>query len=323
MIEHFGVLTSGGDASGMNAALRAVVRTAAYYKKKISGIQNGYDGLINDEIRELDKRDVSGIIQLGGTILGSARSKEFLTQEGRKKAFENLKNRGIDALIVIGGDGTFTGAKLFQEEFGLPVTGIPGTIDNDLFGTDTTLGYDTATNNAVNAIDKIRDTASSHHRLFFIEVMGRHAGFIAVRCALAGGAEEVMVPEREQSIEDLIKTLQKGVDSRSSSIVIVAEGDEQGGALDIAKKVKEHFDHYDTRVTVLGHIQRGGSPTTFDRVLACRLGVAAVEGMLEGESNVMVGRINAKIVFTPFKEAISRKKDIEEELLRINKILSI
>lgn len=322
MIEHLAVLTSGGDSPGMNAAIRAVVRTALYHGKGISGIHHGYDGLVKDDISPLTGRSVSGIISKGGTILGSARSAVFRTVEGRKQAFDNLKSRGIDAIVAIGGDGTFTGAKIFQEELGLPLIGIPGTIDNDLFGTDTTLGYDTASNIAVEAIDRIRDTASSHDRLFFVEVMGRHAGFIAVRCALAGGAEAVMIPERDQSIEDLVTILERGADQKTSSIVIVAEGDEQGGALEIARKVKERFDHYDTRVTVLGHIQRGGSPTTFDRVLASRLGVAAVESLLAGTSKVMVGRVAGEMVETPFSEAIGKKKDVEEELLRIQQILA-
>lgn len=306
----------------MNAAIRAVVRSALFYGVRVSGIRHGYDGLIQNDILSMDGRSVSGIINKGGTILGSARSGAFRSIDGRQLAFQNLQDRGIDALITIGGDGTFTGAGIFHNEHGLNVVGIPGTIDNDLFGTDNSLGYDTASNTAVEAIDRIRDTASSHDRLFFVEVMGKHAGFIAMRCALAGGAEAVMVPERDQSIDDLVAQLQRGADTKTSSIVVVAEGDEQGGALEIARKVKERFDHYDTRVTVLGHIQRGGSPTTFDRVLASRLGVAAVESLVEGRTNVIVGRVHGQIVETPFEEAVSKKKDVEEELLRIHKILS-
>lgn len=322
-IERIGVLTSGGDAPGMNACLRAVVRTSLYYKKQVFGIKQGYQGLIEGLIDPMQARSVSNIIPKGGTILKSARSAEFRTKEGRAKAYENFKANELDALVVIGGDGTFGGAHVFYEEYGVPVIGCPGTIDNDLYGTDYTIGFDTATNTAVQAIDKIRDTASSHNRLFFVEVMGRDAGFIAVRAAISGGAEAIMIPEREMSIDDLIDVLESGSHSKTSSLVIVAEGGSNGGALEIANEVKQKFSHYDTKVTILGHLQRGGSPTCLDRILASQMGVAAVEGLLQGQKDAMVGIINKEVVYTPLEKATKQEQDIEEELLRISNILAI
>lgn len=323
-INKIGVLTSGGDAPGMNACLRAVVRAAVYYEKEVVGIMEGYHGMIYDQFRELKARSVGNIIHRGGTFLKSARSEEFRTAEGRQKAYENLTNHGVDALVVIGGDGTFKGAELIQLEHGIPVIGIPGTIDNDLPGTDFTIGFDTACNTVVDAIDKIRDTASSHNRLFFIEVMGRDAGFIAVRAGLAVGAEAMLIPEKNVDIQNLVEILQKKYRSHKSfSLVVVAESGESGRAFKIAEEVRSRFTHYDSKVTILGHLQRGGSPSCSDRELASRLGVAAVEGLLDGKSNVMVGVINDQVVMTPFGEANSHHKTINEELLRIANILSI
>lgn len=323
-IRNIGVFTSGGDAPGMNAAIRAVVRTGLYYNREMYGIYRGYQGMIEGEIMHLKSRSVSNIIHRGGTILKSARSEEFRTADGRRRAFEKLQKRRIDALVAIGGDGTFTGAHQFYKEYGMPIIGIPGTIDNDLPGSDYTLGYDTATNTTIEAIDKIRDTASSHNRLFFIEVMGRDAGFIAVRAALAAGAEAVLIPERDTTIDELVDKLELGAKAnKTSSLVIVAEGGNNGGAFEIAKRVNERFDHYDARVTILGHLQRGGSPSCADRVLAGTLGVAAVEALLKGESDVMVGIINNKVEYTPLKKATELERDIDEEIFRIANILSI
>lgn len=322
-VKHLGVLTSGGDAPGMNAAIRAVVRTAHYHQLEVSGIFEGFDGLITDDVKPLGVRDVSNIIQRGGTILRSARSKAFHTPEGRQAARETMGRHGMDALIVIGGDGTFKGATQFSLEHGIPTMGITGTIDNDLGGTDTTIGFDTATNTAMQLVDRIRDTASSHDRLFFVEVMGRTTGAIALHCGIAAGAEFVLVPERKQEISELIRVLECSAKSKSSVIVIVAEGDEQGGAYEVARKVKERFAHYDTRVSVLGHVQRGGHPTVADRLLASRSGVAAVEALIQGKRNMMVGEINGSIVLTPFEEVVGLKKATDDELLRILRILSI
>lgn len=323
-IKKIGVLTSGGDAPGMNAAVRAVVRACIYYDIDVFGIYKGYDGLIADNMEQLYVRSVSNILSRGGTFLLSARSAEFRTPEGRKKAYNNFRKRGLDALVVIGGDGSFTGASIFSEEFNVPVIGIPGTIDNDLAGTDFTIGFDTACNTAREAIDKIRDTASSHDRLFFVEVMGRDAGFIAVNSAIGGGAVAMIVPEHQWSIDALIKRLRKGAASqKSSNVVVVAEGCHLGSAYDIAAQVKEQLDYFDIRVTVLGHLQRGGSPTTLDRVLASRLGVAAVEGLREGKSDVMVGMVKNEIKYTPIHEAIKIEKRLDDEEFRIAKILSI
>ncbi len=323
-IRKVGVLTSGGDAPGMNAAVRAVVRACIFYDMEVYGIYKGYDGLINDHIEQLNVRSVSNILSRGGTFLLSARSDEFRTEEGRKKAYKNFRKKGLDALVVIGGDGSFTGADIFSREFDMPVIGIPGTIDNDLAGTDLTIGFDTACNTAREAIDKIRDTASSHERLFFVEVMGRDAGFIAVNSAIGGGAVAMIVPEHNWTLESLVKRLRKGAaNQKASNVVIIAEGCHLGSAYDIAEQVKQELDYYDIRVSVLGHMQRGGSPTTIDRVLASRLGVAAIEGLINGESKCMVGMINNKIVYTPIGEAIKTEKPLDEEEFRIAKILSI
>lgn len=322
-VGHTGVLTSGGDAPGMNAAIRAVVRTAHYYGMQVSGIMEGYEGLVQDAIKPLGVRDVSNIIQRGGTILRSARSKAFLTAEGRAAAKRNMELHGMDALVVIGGDGTFKGASVFYQEHGVPVIGITGTIDNDINGTDTTIGFDTATNTAMELVDRIRDTASSHDRLFFVEVMGRTAGAIALHCGVAAGAEFVMVPERKQGIDELIGALERAAKTKSSVIVIVAEGDEEGGAYDVARKVKARFSHYDTRVSVLGHVQRGGNPTVADRLLASRSGVMAVEALRAGRKNLMVGQLNGTMMLTPFEEVIGKAKPLEADLLRILGILSI
>ncbi|MCB0793011.1 MAG: 6-phosphofructokinase [Flavobacteriales bacterium] len=321
--EHVGVLTSGGDAPGMNAAIRAVVRSSLYHGLRITGIIEGYDGMVNGRFMPLGSRDVSNIIQRGGTILRSARSEAFRSPEGRAKAAGALRAEGIDAVVVIGGDGTFNGAMVFEREHDIPLIGLPGTIDNDLKGTDATIGFDTATNTAVTAIDKIRDTASSHDRLFFVEVMGRDTGFIAMHAAMGAGAEYVMLPEERQTIDELVRALDQGSRTKSSSIVIVAEGDEEGGALTIARKVRERFDHYDIRVTVLGHLQRGGSPTVADRVLASRLGVSAVEQLINGVHGGMLGLINDQVTFTPFEAALAGRKALQYDLLRLQAILSI
>jgi 6-phosphofructokinase 1 len=318
------VFTSGGDAPGMNACIRAVVRSAIYYGVEVYGIKRGYDGMINGSIYPMNSHSVSNIVQKGGTILKSARSKEFMTIEGRKKAYQQLRNFDIEGLVAIGGNGTFTGAKIFQEEFGIPTVGCPGTIDNDLFGTDYTIGYDTAVNTALEAIDKIRDTADSHNRIFFIEVMGRDSGYIAIQSGIGGGAEIVMVPETQTTIENVIETLEKGkLKHKTSAIVIVAEGDEEGNATQVAAKVKERLTDLDIKVSTLGHIQRGGSPTAKDRILASRTGVAAVEGLLKGLKNVMAGIVNDELVYTPFEDTITKRKPINEDLIRMVSILSI
>lgn len=318
------VFTSGGDAPGMNACIRAVVRTARYNELEVVGIIRGYEGMITADFLPMNSSSVSNIIQRGGTILKSARSKEFRTLEGRAKAAENLRNAGIEGLVVIGGDGSFTGAKIFYEEHGFPTIGVPGTIDNDLFGTDNTIGYDTAINTVVDAVDKIRDTADAHDRLFFVEVMGRDAGFIALRSGISVGAEAILVPETETYIDQLIEKLRKGWErQKSSSIIIVAEGDDSGGAYEVAEKVKARFKHYETKVTVLGHVQRGGSPTAADRVLASQLGKAAVDALLAGRKNEMVGLINRKIAFTPFEKAIKHNHQINRELLNLADVLSM
>lgn len=317
-------MTSGGDAPGMNAAIRAVVRSCAYYSLKCEGIYRGYQGLIEDDLVELTARSVNNIINKGGTILKSARSEDFRTKEGREKAFENLQEREIDALVVIGGDGSFTGAVIFNEEYSFPVIGIPGTIDNDIFGTSHTLGYDTALNTAVEAIDKIRDTASSHNRLFFVEVMGRDAGFIALNAGVGAGAEEILVPEENLGLERMLESLERSRRSgKSSSIVVVAEGDKSGkNVYELAAYVEENLPMYDVRVSILGHMQRGGSPSCFDRVLASRLGVKAVELLLDGKTNLMVGLKNNKVISTNIKEAISGGHSINTELLRVSDIIT-
>ncbi len=323
-MKRIAVFTSGGDAPGMNACIRAVVRCAIYHDVEIYGIKRGYDGMIKGNIYPMNSHSVSNIIQKGGTILKSARSKEFITEEGRKKAYQQLRNFDIDGLIAIGGNGTFTGAKIFHEEFGIPTVGCPGTIDNDLYGTDNTIGYDTAVNTALDAIDKIRDTADSHNRIFFIEVMGRDSGYIAIQSAIGGGAELVMVPETRTTIEDVIETLKEGrLKHKTSAIVIVAEGDEEGNASEIAAKVKDRTQDLDIKVTTLGHIQRGGSPTARDRILASRTGLAAVEGLLNGMKSVMAGIVNDELVYTPFEDTIKKGKPIHEDLIRMVNVLSI
>jgi 6-phosphofructokinase 1 len=323
-ISRIGVFTSGGDAPGMNAAIRAVVRACAYYKKECFGIMRGYEGMIDGDIVKLGARSVGNILQRGGTILKTARSEEFRTPEGRVKAFNNIKREGINALIAIGGDGTFTGLHKLYEQFHLPSVCIPGTIDNDLAGTDYTIGYDTATNIAVEAIDRIRDTALSHNRLFFIEVMGRNSGYIAINSGIAGGAAAIVIPEENLTFEQLYAVLgEGGKTSKSSNLIVVAEGSKIGDAHSLAKQVAARSNYFDIKVTVLGHLQRGGSPTYFDRVLASRMGVAAVEGLLEGKTDVMVGINDKKIVYNRFDDIMSKHHDIDSEALRIAKILSI
>jgi len=322
-INKIGVLTSGGDAPGMNAAIRAVTRTAIYNKLEVIGIREGYRGMIEKLFTPLWSNDVSDIIQRGGTILKTARCMEFKTTEGRQIAYNNLKEVGVNGVIVIGGDGTFTGARIFNEEFDIPLIGIPGTIDNDLYGTDYTIGYDTALNTVVEAVDKIRDTASAHNRLFFIEVMGAEAGFIALRSGIAAGAEAIIIPEVTDEIEKLNQLLESGRRQRASNIVIVAEGDESGGAYKLANNVRKHYPNYDIRITVLGHLQRGGSPSAFDRVTASRLGYAAVEALLDDQKSTMVGIQNNEIVTIPFRKAIKLHKSVDRNLLEIAEILSL
>ncbi|HEX6223098.1 MAG TPA: 6-phosphofructokinase [Chryseolinea sp.] len=323
-ISRIGVFTSGGDAPGMNAAIRAVVRACAYYKKECFGIMRGYEGMIEGDIVKLGARSVGNILQRGGTILKTARSEEFRTPEGRIKAYQHLKDEGIDALIAIGGDGTFTGLHKLYEQFQLPSVCIPGTIDNDLAGTDYTIGYDTATNIAVEAIDRIRDTALSHNRLFFIEVMGRNSGYIAINSGIAGGAAAIVIPEENISFEQLYAVLgEGGKTSKSSNLIVVAEGSKIGDAHALAKQVAARSNYFDIKVTVLGHLQRGGSPTYFDRVLASRMGVAAVEGLLNGCTDVMVGVNDKKMVYNKFDDIMTKHHAIDDEALRIAKILSI
>jgi len=324
-IKKIAVMTSGGDSPGMNAAIRAVVRSAAYYKLDCAGIYRGYQGMIEGDIVPMSARDVHHIIQKGGTVLKSARSKEFRTVEGRKKAHEALKKNNIDALVVIGGDGSFTGGMIFSQEFDFPVIGIPGTIDNDIFGTDFTLGYDTALNTAVEVIDKIRDTASSHNRLFFVEVMGRDSGFIALNSGIGAGAEEILIPEEDMGLDRLLDSLEKSRRSgKSSSLVVVAEGDKTGAnVFELANYVETNLPQYDVRVSVLGHMQRGGSPSCYDRVLASRLGVKAVELLIDGESNKMVGVQNNEIVSVDLENAVKEHHKISAEMLRISDIMSV
>lgn len=323
-IKKIGVLTSGGDSPGMNAAIRSVVRTCAYHDIECIGIYRGYQGMIEGDFKELGPRSVNNIVNKGGTVLKSARSPEFRTPEGRLKAHENLVKAEIDALVVIGGDGSFTGALIFSTEFNFPVMGIPGTIDNDIFGTSHTLGYDTALNTVVDVIDKIRDTASSHNRLFFVEVMGRDAGHIALNAGIGAGAEEILIPEEDLGLERLLESLKKSkAAGKSSSIVVIAEGDKIGkNVFELKDYVEANLPEYDVRVSVLGHMQRGGSPSCFDRVLASRLGVKAVESLLEGKSNYMVGLKNDKVNLTPLEQAIKGKSEIDRELLRVSDIMS-
>lgn len=317
-------MTSGGDSPGMNAAIRSVVRTCAYYSKECIGVYRGYQGMIEGDFTTLTARNINNIINKGGTILKSARSDEFRTPEGRKKAFKQLKDNNIDGLVVIGGDGSFTGGVVFNKEYNFPVIGIPGTIDNDIFGTSHTIGYDTALNTAVEAIDKIRDTASSHNRLFFVEVMGRDAGFIALNAGVGAGAEEILIPEENLGLERLLESLVKSRKSgKSSSIVVVAEGDKSGkNVFELAEYVEENMPEYDVRVSVLGHMQRGGSPSCFDRVLASRLGVKAVEMIIENKTNLMIGLKNNTVITTDLEEAITGGHEINKELLRVSDIMS-
>lgn len=322
-VTKIGVLTSGGDSPGMNAAIRAVVRTGIYYGLEVYGIMRGYQGMIDNDIVPMNSKSVANIIQRGGTILKTARSKEFLTSEGRKKAYDNLKAIGIDGLIIIGGDGSFRGADVFSREYDIPCIGLPGTIDKDIAGTDFTIGFDTAVNTAVEAIDKIRDTADSHDRLFVIEVMGRDAGYIALHSGIATGAEHILIPERKTDIEELIDSLQeKGRRNKLVNLVVVAEGDGFGGADEVAKIVKERIPSSDTRVCILGHIQRGGMPTCFDRLIASRMGYSAVECLLEGRDNVMVGIVNNAMEYTLLEKAVKSKQTIGDEWLKIVKILA-
>lgn len=324
-IKKIGVLTSGGDAPGMNAAIRAVVRSCSYHGISCAGIFRGYQGLIENDIEELGARSVQNIINKGGTFLKSARSKDFKTHEGRQKAFANIKNADIDALVVIGGDGTFTGGLLFASEYDIPVVGIPATIDNDISGTDFTIGYDTALNTVVDAIDKIRDTASSHNRLFLVEVMGRDAGAIALNSGIGAGAEEILIPEEEQGIERLISSLQRSRKSgKTSSIIVVAEGDKSGkNIFELAEYIGETLEDYDIRVSVLGHIQRGGAPSCFDRVLGSKLGVGAVDAILRGEKNIMVGIYHQKVVTVSLKTGIKGENKFDKDLRRVADITSV
>ncbi len=323
-IKKIAVLTSGGDAPGMNAAVRAVVRAGLYHKLEVFGIEHGYEGMINGEFIKMTSIQVRNVIQRGGTFLRSARSLEFKTKEGRAKAYQKIKEQKIDALVVIGGDGTFMGAGLFSQEHDIPCVGIPGTIDNDMYGTDFTIGFDTALNTVVEAIDKIKDTASAHDRCFFIEVMGRDAGFIALQAGIATGAEAILIPEvpgQEAKLKEYI--LKQSKAQKTSQIILVAEGNNFGGAQEVAKKVAADFDNLDIRVSVLGHIQRGGSPTAFDRYLASRLGVAAVEALLDNQRSIMVGYTNHEVVHVPFNKTIKGHRNVNDELLKVADILTI
>lgn len=323
-IKCIGILTSGGDAPGMNAAIRAVTRSAIYNGLKVKGIYRGYKGLITGEIKEFKTENVSNIIQLGGTILKTARCQEFRTPEGRQTAYETMQREGIDALIIIGGDGSLTGARLLAQEFDVPCIGLPGTIDNDLFGTDTTIGYDTALNTILDAVDKIRDTATSHERLFFVEVMGRDAGFLALNGAIAAGAEAAIIPEFNTEVDQLEEFINNGFrKSKNSSIVLVAESEITGGAMHYAERVKNEYPQYDVRVTILGHLQRGGRPTAHDRIIASRMGVASIQALMEGQRNVMIGIENDQIVYVPFAKAIKNDKPIDRELVNVLHELSI
>ena len=323
-IKTIGLLTSGGDAPGMNAAIRAVTRSAIFSGFKVKGIYRGYRGLVGNEIVEFKTQNVSNIVQQGGTILKTARCKEFMTENGRQQAYENMKKQEIDALVVIGGDGSLTGAREFAGIYDVPIIGLPGTIDNDLYGTDHTIGYDTALNTIMWCVDRIRDTATSHERLFFIEVMGRNAGFLALNGAIASGAEAAIIPEISTEVDQLAELIQNGFrKSKNSSIVLVAESPITGGAMGLAERVRKEYPNYDVRVTILGHLQRGGSPTAQDRILASRMGAAAVDALLEGQRNVMIGDANDQIVYVPFSKAIKNDKPIDRELLETLRRLSI
>jgi 6-phosphofructokinase 1 len=322
-IKNIGLFTSGGDSPGMNAAIRAVVRTAIYYNIDVTGIRRGYEGMIKGDMFPMDRKSVSNIIQRGGTILKTARSEQFKTPEGRKLAYEQLKKNNVDALVAIGGDGTFRGAKIFGHEYDIPVVGLPGTIDNDLCGTDFTIGYDTAINTVIDAVDKIRDTAESHDRLFIVEVMGRDSGLIALRTGIAAGAEAILIPESKTGLNAVFERLESGRKDKSSKIIMLAESGDAGDAFEIGKQIKERFPNYDTRISVLGHIQRGGRPTCMDRVLASRVGVAAVEALRDGHRNEMIGLIHKDIAYTPFEHATKHNADINPNFLKIVEILSI
>ncbi len=323
-LKTIGVLTSGGDAPGMNAALRAVTRAAIFNGISVKAICRGYRGLINNEIIDFKTQNVSNIIQHGGTIIKTARCQEFQTPEGRKLAYDTLKSHNIDALVVLGGDGTFTGAKVFAQEYNFPIIGVPCTIDNDLYGTDFTIGYDTALNTVIEAVDKIRDTASSHDRLFFVEVMGRDAGFLALNAAIASGAEAAVIPEIAIKDDLLGEVIQNGFrKTKNSSIVLVAESEITGGANGVAERVKREYPQYDVRVVILGHIQRGGSPSASDRILASRMGAAAVDALIEEQRNLMIGIVNDAIVYVPFTKAIKDDKPIDLKLLQVLRSLSI
>ncbi|MDR2858921.1 MAG: 6-phosphofructokinase [Mediterranea sp.] len=323
-VKCIGVLTSGGDAPGMNAAIRAVTRSAIYNGLQVKGIYRGYKGLVTNEIVDFKNQNVSNIIQMGGTILKTARCKEFTTPEGRKIAYNVMKQHEIDALVIIGGDGSLTGARIFAQEYDVPCIGLPGTIDNDLYGTDATIGYDTALNTILGAVDKIRDTATSHDRLFFVEVMGRDAGFLALNGAIAAGAEAAIIPEFDTKVDQLEELINNGFrKSKNSSIVLVAENEEKGGAMHYAERVKNEYPQYDVRVIILGHVQRGGSPTAYDRILASRLGSAAIDAIMDDQRNVMVGIVNDEVVYVPFSKAIKKNKPIKEELVNVLKKLSI
>ncbi len=320
-IKNIGVFTSGGDSPGMNAAIRAVVRSALYYKFEVTGIRRGFEGMIKGDMFPMNHRSVSNIMQRGGTILKTARSEQFKTPEGRKIAYDQLKSNGVDALVAIGGDGTFTGARVFGHEFDIPVVGLPGTIDNDLVGTDFTIGYDTAINTVVDAVDKIRDTAESHDRLFIVEVMGRDSGLIALRTGIAVGAEAILIPESKTDLAAVFDRLENGRKDKRSKIIMLAENGEVGDAFEIGKQIKEKFPNYDTRVSVLGHIQRGGRPSCMDRVLASRLGVAAVEALMSGHTNEMIGLIHNEIAYTPFEHATKHNTEINPDFLKIVEII--
>jgi 6-phosphofructokinase 1 len=322
-MKRIAVLTSGGDAPGMNACLRAVVRTAIYHKLEVIGFRHGYEGLMNDEHLVLNQKSVANIIHRGGTVLKTARSKRFMTEEGVKKAAETLKKLAIDGLVVIGGDGTFRGAIELTKHIDIPVIGCPGTIDNDLIGTDFTIGYDTAINTVIEAVDKIRDTAESHDRVFIVEVMGRDAGLIAMRSGIGAGAEAILIPETRNDLTRLIERLKKSRKDKGSKIIIVAEGDESGGAYKVADEVKKHFPQFDMRVSILGHMQRGGSPTCMERVNASRMGYSAVEGLLRGQKNVMVGVVNGKILYTPLVDVVKHIEELDEDMIKMMEILSI
>lgn len=325
-IKTIGVLTSGGDAPGMNAAIRAVTRSAISNGWAVKGIFHGYEGLIKNEIKDFTSESVSGTIQRGGTILRTARSKDFMTEEGRAQAWENIKANGIDALVVIGGNGSLAGAQILAQEYDLPCIGLPGTIDNDLYGTDTTIGYDTALNTIMECVDKIRDTANSHNRIFFIEVMGRDAGFLAQNSAIAAGAEAAIIPEDQTDVDQLATFIERGIrKSKNSSIVLVSESkkDGTGGAQYYADRINKEYPSFEARVTILGHLQRGGSPTAQDRILASRLGVAAIEALKEGQRNVMIGVSNNQIVYVPFSKAIHIDKPLDHELIKVLSLLSI